>query len=129
MLEEVGLLEEIERMRKEAESFSVEDEKKKSLVELKNSAEQLIYTAEKALKDNGDKVDPTIKTGVEDKIAEVRKVKESDEATLKVAVEALSTELSKIGEALYKQQNNTPAAPETTKEEGPTEAGNPDETK
>jgi len=121
--------EEIERMRKEAESFSVEDEKKKSLVELKNSAEQLIYTAEKALKDNGDKVDPTIKTGVEDKIAEVRKVKESDEATLKVAVEALSTELSKIGEALYKQQNNTPAAPETTKEEGPTEAGNPDETK
>jgi molecular chaperone DnaK len=95
--------EEVERMKKDAEAHEADDQKKKEMVDLKNSAEQLVYTSEKALKDAGDKVPAEVKSSVEAKIAEVKKVKDgSDAAVLKAAVEALSAELSKVGEAMSK---------------------------
>lgn len=97
--------EDIERMKKDAEVHAAEDQKKKELVEVKNLADQLIYTAEKALKEAGDKVSAEVKKGVEDKIAEVKKVKEgSDQAAIKQATEALSTEMQKIGQAMSQNQ-------------------------
>lgn len=93
----------IERMKKDAEMNDADDKKKKEEVETKNIAEQLIYTAEKAVKDNKDKVGADIITAVEAKIADAKKAKEgTDMAVLKTATEALSTELSKIGEAMSK---------------------------
>ena len=96
--------EDIEKMQKEAELHSEEDKKKKENVELKNIAEQMIYTAEKAIKDNGGKIDATIVKGVEDKIADLKKAKDgTDTDAIKKASEALSTEMQKIGEAMSKQ--------------------------
>ena len=93
----------IERMKKEAEMSEADDKKKKELVEAKNMAEQLIYTAEKAIKDNKEKVSAEIVTGVETKIADAKKAKDgTDLEVLKKATEDLSTELSKIGEAMSK---------------------------
>jgi molecular chaperone DnaK len=60
----------IEKMRKDAEAHADEDAKKKEAVETKNVAEQMAYTAEKALKDAGDKVPAEVKTDVESKIAQ-----------------------------------------------------------
>lgn len=95
--------EDIERMQKDAEAHAVEDAKKKDLAEAKNIAEQMVYTAEKALKDNGDKVSAEIKSGVEAKIAELKTAKDgNDIEAMKKATEALSTEMSKIGEAMSK---------------------------
>jgi molecular chaperone DnaK len=108
----------IERMRKEAEAYSAEDERKKELAELRNTADQLVYTAEKSLKDNSEKVAPELKTSIEEKIAEVKKHREGEAATLKTATEALSSELSKIGEALYKQNEAPAQETETPKQEG-----------
>jgi molecular chaperone DnaK len=102
--------EDIERMAKDAEVHAGEDQKKKDLVEAKNIAEQLIYTSEKAIKDAGDKVPADVKTGVEDKMAELRKVKDGEDmSAIKTATEALSSELSKIGEAMNKAQASEPA--------------------
>ncbi len=97
--------EEVEKMKKEAELHSVEDAKKKEMIEAKNMAEQLIYTSEKSLKDAGDKVPADLRKSIEDKIADVKTSKEgSDPALLKKSTETLSSELSKIGEMLSKAQ-------------------------
>ncbi len=95
---------EIEKMKKDAEANASEDAKKKDLVDAKNVAEQLVYTAEKSLKDNAT-VPEEIKTGVNEKINALKKERESGTLeSIKSATEALSTELSKIGEYLNKNQ-------------------------
>ena len=112
--------EDIEKMQKEAELHAEEDKKKKEEIEAKNIAEQMIYTAEKAVKDNGAKITPEIVKGVEDKIADLKKAKEgSDLTAIKTATEALSTEMQKIGEAMSKAQQANPgqAAPEGEKKD------------
>ncbi len=93
----------IERMKKDAEIHSAEDEKKKKLIEVRNGADQLIYSAEKALADHKDKVPEDVKIGVETKIKELKDAREKDDAdAINAATAALSTEMSKIGEAVTK---------------------------
>jgi molecular chaperone DnaK len=93
--------EDIEKMKKEAEAHATEDAAKKEQVEVRNTADNLIYTAEKALKDGGDKVPADVKTNVEAKITELKAIKDgTDVAVIKTATEALSTELQKVGEAM-----------------------------
>ena len=95
--------EDIEKMQKDAELHNADDQKKKEEAEVKNLAEQLQYTAEKALKDNGDKVPAEVKTGVQTKIDALKTAKAgTDIAAIKKASEELSGELSKIGEAMSK---------------------------
>ncbi len=96
--------EEIEKMKHEAEAHAAEDHKKRELVELKNQADQLVYSAEKALRDAGEKVPDDIKKEVEEKIEEVKKIKESsqDAAEIRRRTEELSRSMSKIGEAMNK---------------------------
>lgn len=94
---------EIEKMKKDAEIHNADDQKKREAVEAKNVAEQIVYTAEKALKDAGDRVPADVRKMVEDKIADIKTVKDGgDVAKIKSATEALSAELSKIGEAMSK---------------------------
>lgn len=94
---------EIKKMQQDAETHADEDKKKKELVDMKNTAEMMMFTAEKSLKDYGDKVTPELKAGVETAIANVKTAKEgSDIEAIKITTEALSTEMSKIGEAMSK---------------------------
>lgn len=94
----------IERMKQEAEAHAAEDKAKKELAEARNTADQLIYTSEKALKDNAAdpaKVPTEIKTELEGKIADLKKAREGNDLNaIKTATEALAQSLSKIGEAL-----------------------------
>ncbi len=93
----------IERMKKEAEDHAAEDAKKKELIETKNQAEQLIYTAEKSLKEHGDKVPAETKTTIEGKRTELRSSLETiDKAQLTEKIDALSTALQQIGEIMQK---------------------------
>lgn len=104
----------IERMKKEADLHADEDKKKQELVEVKNLAESLLYTAEKALKDNGDKVSSEIKSDVESKISELKAVKDgNDVEAIKRATEVLSEHLQKIGEEMAKQQSQQSGAADT----------------
>lgn len=109
----------IEKMKKEAELHAEDDKKKKEVVEARNIADQLIYTAEKAIKDAGDKVSAEIKTEVEAKVAELRKAKDAqDLGAIKTATEALSTSMQKIGEAINKAAKETPPAQDKGNERG-----------
>jgi molecular chaperone DnaK len=112
--------EDIERMKKEAEMNAAEDAKKKESVEVKNIAEQMIYTAEKAIKDNKDKIPAETIKGVEDKIADLKTATSGTDATLiKTKTEALSTEMQKIGEAMAKVQKEAPGQTAGTEEKKP----------
>ncbi len=93
---------EIEKLKQEALAHAEEDRKKKELVETRNQAEQAIYLAEKSLKDVGDKVSQDIKDGVNKKIEALRQTQGSNDIeAIKSALAELSTELQKIGQAMY----------------------------
>ena len=111
--------EDIEKMTKDATANEEADKKKKEIIDTKNLTEQLIYTAEKALKDNADKIPKDIKTSVEDKIKVARDVNGKDDLEeIKKASEELSTEMQKIGEAMQKatQEAEANAGAKTTEE-------------
>ncbi len=97
--------EEIDKMKNDAESHEKDDQTKRELIEAKNVAEQLIYTAEKSLKDYGDKVDASIKTEVEEKITALKKAVEGTvRDDIRKASDELSTAMQKIGEAVSKHE-------------------------
>jgi len=97
--------EEIEKMKKEAEEHAEEDRKKKESIEAKNIAETLIHTAEKTLKEAADKVEAGTRKIVEEKIEALKKVKDGDNVeAIKKATEELSTEIQKVGAAMYQTQ-------------------------
>jgi molecular chaperone DnaK len=103
--------EDIDRMKTDAEAHAADDEKRKELVEARNIAEQAVYAAEKAVKDNGEKAGPEVVKEVQDKIEALKTAKGSEDVTtIKSATETLSTSLSKIGEAMMKNQSQTPPA-------------------
>ncbi|MFA5013037.1 MAG: molecular chaperone DnaK [Candidatus Paceibacterota bacterium] len=102
--------EEIERMKKEAEMNAVDDQKKKELIETRNMADNLVYTSEKAIKDAGEKITPELKSEIEGKITDLKKVKDSDNINdIKAKTEELAGVVQKIGEQVYKQQPEQPA--------------------
>ncbi len=106
--------EDIERMKKEAELHAEEDKQKKEIVEARNLADQLIYTAEKAVKDAADKISDDVKKSVEEKIGELKKVNPpggggNDLAAIKKATEELSAAMQKIGEAMNTNSPNNPS--------------------
>ncbi|MFA4890033.1 MAG: molecular chaperone DnaK [Candidatus Paceibacterota bacterium] len=107
--------EDIEKMKKDAEMHADEDKKKKETAEARNGADTLVYTAEKSLRDAGDKVPADTKKSVEEKIEALKKVKDGDDVSvIKTASDELSKALQSIGELLYKQtqQNQQPNAEE-----------------
>jgi len=114
--------EEIERMRKEAEQHAEEDRKRKELVETRNQADTLIYTAEKALREAGDKIKEEDKKEIQEKIESLKKAKEAQEIeTIKKAMDELSQSVQKIGQAMYQQTSTSQAqsgSTESTKTEG-----------
>jgi molecular chaperone DnaK len=106
--------EEIEKMQKDAEAHASDDAKKKEVVEAKNISEQLIYTAEKSLKDAGEKVPIELRASIENKITDAKKAKEGEDMEqIKKTTSDLSNELQKIGEIMNKaaQENNTAQTP------------------
>jgi molecular chaperone DnaK len=99
---------EIERMQKEAEAHVEEDNKAKEKIETRNQADTMIYTAEKSLKDAGDKVKAEIKTDVEAKIKALKDILETgSKEDIETKTKELSDALTKVGEAMYSQQPPT----------------------
>ncbi|RJQ30594.1 molecular chaperone DnaK [Candidatus Parcubacteria bacterium] len=107
----------IERMKKDAEAHADEDKKKRESAEVKNNANALVYTAEKSLSDAGDKISAELKKEVQDKIDELKKIKDNnDTEAIKKASDELSKKMQAIGEAMYKaagQSNAGGTGPQT----------------
>lgn len=100
--------EEVEKLKQEAEAHKEEDEKKKELIEVRNNAETLLYSAEKSLREAGDKIPEDKKTKVEEKIKELKEVLAKDDLEeIKNKTTEFSQVLSEMGEHLYKEQQES----------------------
>ncbi|MHA1873634.1 MAG: molecular chaperone DnaK, partial [Candidatus Heimdallarchaeaceae archaeon] len=94
--------EEIEKMRKEAEQYKEEDQKRRELIEAKNGAEQAIYTTEKTIKEAEDKITEDEKNALNAKIEELRKILEGEDLDkIKKKTEELMQEMFKISQRIY----------------------------
>ena len=106
--------EDIEKMTQEAETHADEDKAKREKIEIKNSADQVVYLAEKSLKDAGDKVGEDVKKAVQEKIDALKAVKDGEDIeVIKSAMADLNTTLQKIGEAMYEQNQESPKQDES----------------
>ena len=103
--------EDIARMMREAEDFAEDDHKRREAAETRNTAEQLVYTTEKFVKDNEDKVPGEVKDEVAAAVAELKEaLKGEDSGVISAATEKLSATSQKLGQALYAQAGEGAAA-------------------
>ncbi|NLT42438.1 MAG: molecular chaperone DnaK [Anaerolineae bacterium] len=117
--------EEIERMVSDAQSHSAEDQRARERIEVHNQADSAIYSAEKTLRDLGDKVPGDVRQDVEAKVEELRSVAQGDDVeTIRQNIDALSQALQQIGAAMYQQQEAEQPGDDGT---GAADAGQPDE--
>ncbi len=95
---------EIKNMVRDAESHGDEDHKRKQLAEARNTADTLVYTVEKSLKDYGDKLTADEKREIEEALEHCRKTKDAsqDAAEIKAAADRLTTSSHKLAEHIYK---------------------------
>jgi len=95
----------IQRMVKDAEAHAAEDKKRKATVEARNRADALVHETEKQLKEHGDKLGAADKQAIESAIAELKSVKDGEDAdAIKAKTDALAQASYKLGEAMYKSQ-------------------------
>ena len=99
--------EEIDRMVKEAEAHAEEDRKRREEAETRNSAEQLVYSTEKLLSENADKLPESVSGEVRTAVDDLKKALEGEGniEEVKAKQQALLTASQKIGEALYSTQD------------------------
>ena len=96
--------EEVEKMTKEAEAHATEDAEKKGKVEARNQADSLIFTAEKSLKDAGEKIAEDVKKDVEEKVSALKAILDSgSKEDLETKTKELSDSLQKVGQAMYQK--------------------------
>lgn len=119
---------EVERMTREAELHAKEDEEKKEKIEARNQADSLIFTAEKSLKDAGDKVADGLKKEVEEKIKALKDILDTgSKEDLEAKTKDLSESLQKVGQTMYQQQG--PAQGQEGAQETPNSEEQKDEKK
>lgn len=100
----------IERLVKEAEANAEEDKKKQKLIEVRNSADTLIYTTEKSIRDLGDNVEAALKADIESKAEALKKVMNTDDAdAIQKAMDELAQTSHKLAEQIYAQKTDASA--------------------
>jgi len=118
--------EEVERMRRDAETHASDDQKHRDLIEARNTADNAVYTAEKTLKDLGDKVPADAKGRVEDSIAKIHSLKDQEDiSAINDSVEELMKILQEIGQAAYSQAEEN-QQPETEDDPQTPDSDDPD---
>jgi molecular chaperone DnaK len=118
--------EEIERMKREAELYAEEDRRRREEIELRNQADNLAYTAEKTLREVGEKIPAAIRSEVEEKVQRVREALAGQDITaVRRAMDDLSYSLQRAGAAVYGAQagvggegQQPPGGPESGAVEG-----------
>ncbi len=108
---------EIEKMRKEAEEHAAEDTAKKDRIEARNKADNMIYTAEKMVKDAGEKAKPEDKTAIEEKVKALKDILETgSKEDLEIKTSELSDVVQKLGASMYQQPPAEGQTPPTGEE-------------
>ncbi len=103
---------EVEKMRKEAEAHADDDLRRKELIEARNNADNTVYTAEKLIKEYGDKLPADLKKQVEDNAAKLKQTLASENvADMRKETEELNQLIQKVGGSMYQQQGGPAAEP------------------
>jgi molecular chaperone DnaK len=122
---------EVEKMTRDAEVNAEEDKKKRELVDLKNQADQIVYSTEKTLKEHGEKVSAETRGNIESASNNLKDVLKGDDAdAIKKAMENLSTAGQELGKVLYeeaakKQAESAEAQPDAAPAGAPAGAAAP----
>ena len=112
--------EDVEKLVQEAEANADDDRRKKESVETRNIADNLIYTTEKTLAENSDKVPEELKTQIESKVTELKNAIESDDdETIKTSLDDLQQTLQELGNAVYSQEQENTTESETSEDTKP----------
>lgn len=119
--------EEVEKMKRDAESHADEDKKRRETVDLKNQADQLVYSTEKALKEHGEKVDAKVRGDIESAINNLKEAAKGDDgAAIKKTMDKLSETAQELGKILYEEAAKKQAAakgqPDAAGQEPPKDA-------
>jgi molecular chaperone DnaK len=102
----------IEKMVKDAEAHADEDKKRKAAVEAKNHAEALVHSTEKALSEHGSKIGDAERNAIENAMADLKEALKGDDAdAIQAKANTLAQASMKLGEAMYKQQQEAQATP------------------
>jgi molecular chaperone DnaK len=120
---------EVEKMKKDAESHAEEDKKKREVIDLRNQADQLVYATEKTLTEHGDKVPADTRGKIENAINNLKEATKSEDAeTIKKSIENLNNVTQELGKTLYEEAAKKQAAAGQAQEQpGPTEQAPPQE--
>jgi molecular chaperone DnaK len=111
----------------DAEAHADEDKKKREIIEARNQADSMVYSTEKSLKEFGEKIDAVEKGNIENKITELKKVMESEDAeAIKKATDELAQSAHKLAEAMYAKEQPTEHS-EGSAEEQPKKEAHKDE--
>ena len=114
--------EEIDKMKEDAKANEEEDARKRVEIQTRNEADSLVYSTEKLIEDNADKVPEDLKSDVEGKIAVLKTAIESnDVAQMQTAMAELSTAMQQIGQAVYSQGGA--ADPDVPSDDGQADSG------
>merc|ERR1712051_872886 len=111
---------EIEAMKKNAEDMAAQDQERKELAELKNSADTLIWQSESQLEEFKDKIDDELRQEINGQVAKVRELRGDDNANkdeMKGEIEKLNKCMSKIGEKIYQQNPSSSGSEQENAEE------------
>ncbi len=115
---------EVEKMRREAEAHADEDQKRRDLIEARNTADNAVYSSEKTLRDLGEKVPADIKAKVEAAVEKVKSVRDHDDpAEINREVETLMQTLQQVGQAAYSQQPPQDENPQGGSDQTPPDDG------
>ena len=120
---------EIEQMKNDAEMHAGEDSQKRELVEMRNQAEQMVYSTRKSLEEHGDKVSPEVRSGIESAIGNLEdKIKGDDKPAMEAALKQLSDASLELGKAVYEATSEQAAAgsQDPTTEEAASSGGDDD---
>ena len=118
---------EVQKMTKDAEAHAAEDKKRREVVELKNHADQLVYSTEKTLKEHGDKVSGQTRSNIESAINNLKEaLKGEDGDAIKKAMENLSNVSQEIGKILYEEAAKKQGAARPKEAEPQTPADEPE---
>ncbi|MCJ7728676.1 MAG: molecular chaperone DnaK, partial [Sedimentisphaerales bacterium] len=120
--------EEVKKMTREAEAHAAEDKQKREVVDLKNQADQLIYSTEKTLKEHGDKVSAETRGGIENAVNNLKEaIKGEDANAIKKAIENLGTAGQELGKVLYEEAAKKQASSGGSGRAGSAKGGPPPE--
>jgi len=116
--------EEVEKMKREAEQYASDDTKRKEEIEVRNTADSLVYTTEKTLRDHGDKIPADVKREIDAKTAAVKSALQGQDVNaIRNAMQELSQVMQKVGASVYQQPGQPPPGGEEPGGEGEGDGG------